>query len=136
MLQPYQNDARYEEARKMLGLAPGDNNIYLGLFAAASADDNPNDFTDEEADYAFELAKRAQTRGDMRFAGKDINEIKQKIDNFNRLDKDILRPGEKESRAGNFLTGTNATDFLFSDYLRSVGKTQSGGSNNPYPLYK
>lgn len=126
---------RIGEARKALGLNES-TNPYLGLLAAADFDANTNDFTDEEADYAKELARRAQTSGDKRFAGQDLGQIYSVIDTANRLDRDIFKPGERELRAGSFLTGTGQTGFMLGDYLKSVGKTSSGGAQNKVTFYK
>ena len=129
------SEERISSARQKLGLDQSQS-PYLGLLAAADYDANTNDFTDEEANYAKELARRAQTSGDQRFAGKNLDDIFKVIDQANKADTDIFLPGEREARAGHFLSGTGQTGFLLGDYLKSVGKTSSGGNQNPVAFYK
>jgi hypothetical protein len=131
----FNSPERIGEARKTLGLGESDS-PYLGLLAAANTDSDPNDFTQEEADYARELARRAQTSGDKRFAGQNLDQIYSVIDKANAADKNIFKDNEKELRSGQFLSGTGQTGFLLGDYLKSVGKTTSGGNQNTVSFYK
>jgi hypothetical protein len=111
----------------------------LGLLAAANSDADPTDFTKEEADYAKELARRAKTSGDKRFAGEDLERIYRIIDRADALDSrfnEMFKAGERETRAKQFLTGTEQTKFLLGDYLKPLGKFTSGGAANPVEFYK
>lgn len=129
---------RLSAFRKALGVGEGENPV-LGLLAAANADANPSDFTDDEANYAKELARRAKTSGDKRFAGEDLDRIYRVIDAANRMDarfNELFAPGERETRSAAFISGIDQAKFLFGDYMKTVGKTRSGGLESAVDFYK